>query len=100
MQHFTSVVFDERTQAGRFFAEKFCHCVIVFDLAALLFLRRERHMKVVVEIAAELRHPFELPAHALLVSFYLGERRTRNDDKRHIALSEMNDSAVEMVGEE
>src|SRR5262245_15721799 len=73
--------------------------VVVKDLAAGLLLCGERDLIVGIEIAAERRHPFEVPAHATLESFNLGQRRPRHDDKRYVALRQLNDRTVEKLGE-
>ncbi len=57
-------------------------------------------MIVEVEVAAERRHPFEVPAHAAFEFFDLRQRRARRDEKRHVALREMNHGAVEMIGQQ
>ena len=64
--------------------------VIVVDLRRPSRPWRERDVEVVVEVAAERRHPFEFPAHALLVGLDLGERRARHHHQRDVALGEMN----------
>jgi hypothetical protein len=37
--------------------------------------------------------------HPLLVGLDLWQRRARNHDKRHVAMGEMDERAVEMIGE-
>src|SRR5450759_1457501 len=42
----------------------------------------------------------EAPAHAILEGFDLGQRRSRNHDQRDVAIGEVNEAAVEMIGQE
>ena len=56
-------------------------------------------MVVEVEVAAERGHPFEAPAHAPLEGFDLRERRAGDHDECHVALRQVDNGAVEMVGE-
>src|SRR5215471_4301533 len=74
--------------------------VVVHHLAAGFFLCCRRYLIILIEIAAERRDPFEAPAHAALERFDLRQRRPRDDDKRYVALRQVNDRAVEMIGKE
>src|SRR6185312_10016270 len=80
-----AVLLDEGAQSRRLLAGEFGHLIIVFDLAARLFLGRERDVEVVVEVVAVGRHPFELPAHAFLVGLDFGEGRARRSPNSHRA---------------
>src|SRR5262249_19055108 len=72
--------------------------VIVQHLTGGLLFGRERDLVVGIEIAAERRHPIEVPAHPALESLDLGERRPRHDDEGDITLRQMECRFVEMIG--
>src|SRR3974377_213872 len=100
VKNFPGGVLVEHASARPLLArEAFNEFVIVKNLAASLLPRRERHLIIGIEIAAERRHPLEAPAHAALEVFNFGQRRSRDDYERYVALRQMNDRAVEMVGE-
>src|SRR5271166_5113777 len=82
MKDFAGGVLVEHAGARPLLArEAFDEFVIVKNLAAGLLLRRERHLIIGIEIAAERRHPLEAPTHAALESFNLRQRRSRHDDE-------------------
>jgi hypothetical protein len=100
VEHVALVVLVERAGARALLARKIIHeLVIIHHLAAGFFLGRRRHLIVVVEIAAERRHPGEFPTHAFFESLDLDERRARDDDETDIALRQMDGGAVEMIGQ-
>ena len=100
VEDFAVVVPVEYAGAGALFAGKRRHFVIVHRLAAGLFLRRRRDVIVEVEVAAARRHPFEVPAHARFEFIDLRQRGARHDDERHVALREVDDGTVKMIGQE
>src|SRR5260370_36223796 len=61
------------------------------------FVRRERHMKVVIEVIGAGRHPFDMPAHAPLEGLNLRQRCARHDDVANVALRKMDKNAVDMI---
>src|SRR5919109_2172840 len=73
--------------------------VVVFSLSSALLLLGDQHVEVVVEVAAERGRPREAPAHATLVGLQLPERRTRDRPNRDIVVLEVDDEAVEAVGD-
>src|SRR5919202_2284120 len=60
-------------------------------------LLRMREAEISVEVAAGRRNPFQAPAHPLLVRPELLERRTRDEQHRHVARGEVDDVRVEVV---
>src|SRR5437868_10082665 len=74
--------------------------VVVVDLAAGELVGRERHAEVVVEAGAAGRYPLEGPAEPPRISLQLGQRRARDRDHRDVAVGEVLDDAVEVVGPE
>src|SRR6185437_1553967 len=79
-----AALLDEGAQARRFLAGEFPLGVIVLDLARHLVLG-EGDVEIVIEVAAVRRHPFEFPAHPLLVGLDFGQRRaTRSPATRHV----------------
>src|SRR6266446_4585828 len=93
------LVLVEHAEAGQLIHPALGHSVVVIDLALRQFLSGEGHVKVVVEVAAVGRHPIEGPAHAFAIGFDLGERRTRNDDHRHVVVLQVHEIA-HVVGPE
>src|SRR6185437_3374170 len=80
VKHLAGVALAEHAGAGALLARKvFDYLVIVQHLAAGLFFRRKGDLIIGIEIAAERRHPFEAPAHALLERLDFGERGARDD---------------------
>ena len=73
---------------------------IVVDLPAGDLLGREADPEVVVEVASEGRHPFELPAHALAIALDLFERRARDRDHGDVVIGQMLVHAVGVIGHE
>src|SRR5580704_1512175 len=71
---------------------------VVVDLPLVDLLLRERDVEVEVEIAAEGRDPFEVPAHARLVRENLGERCARDGYDRHVVVGEVLSRSVDVLG--
>src|SRR5262249_23957020 len=63
-------------------------------------LGRERDVVIEIEIAPVRRYPREAPAHALLVGVDLRQWGARDGRERQIAMLEMDQDAVEIVGPE
>ena len=99
MKDVASGVFGEDAGSRSFIGWKFGPLVVVINLAAGFFSRRERNVIVVIEIAAERRHPLEFPAHAFLKRFDLGDRRVRDGDERGVAIGEMNRHPVKVIAD-
>src|SRR2546422_2816357 len=97
---FRSLVLVEDAQAGGLLAREFARGEVVVHDALRRLVLRERHVIVEVEVGPVRRHPREAPAHALLERFDLPERRSRHRQQRHVALREVHDGAVDMVGQE
>src|SRR3989454_1275293 len=74
--------------------------VVVEHRAALDFIRRERHVVVVVEVGVPGRHPLEAPSHAPLERLDLGERGARDGDERHIAVVQVHAGGIVVIGPE
>ena len=70
---------------------------VVIDLALGDLLIRERDVKVVVEVAAERRHPIETPPHAGLERFDIRERRSRDCDIGHVMVFEVHERPFDVV---
>src|SRR5471032_3325128 len=68
--------------------------------AAFELLRSERHAVVVIEVVVVRREPLEAPSHSLPELFELFHRRPGDDDKRHVAVIEVNDDVIEVVSPE
>src|SRR5229473_1578646 len=66
MEDAAVLVLVEHAAAGHFLALELLRFVVVVHLALRDFVRRERYVIVVVEIAPVRRHPLEAPAHAFL----------------------------------
>src|SRR5262249_12928162 len=64
----------EDTDTRRFLAREAVRTVVIVDVALGEIFRRERYVKVVVEVAAMRRYPREVPAHALPERLDLRER--------------------------
>src|SRR5215468_6848026 len=71
--------------------------IVVEGLAPRDLLLRERSTEVIVEVAAEGRHPFEAPAHPLPHSLDFDKWRSRDDDIGDIIVLKMYDDAVNVV---
>src|SRR2546422_2087552 len=71
--------------------------VVFHDVRPLLILS-PRRLEVVVEIAAERRRPGEAPPHPPLVRLQLRERGPRHRRKRDVVIREVDDGAVEAIG--
>src|ERR1700747_622720 len=95
---YLAVLLEKHAGARALFGGEFSDLIVVVGLAGLLIFR-SRNLIVVVEIAAEGRHPFKLPSHAFLEGFDLGIRRARDDDKCCVALGDVNADAIEGVGQ-
>jgi hypothetical protein len=75
-----------------------CDCaVVVVDTAGTLLLLGKRRVKIVVEVAAQRRHPRECPAHAALVSLQRGNRGAGDCDHRHVVVLKVHRETVEAV---
>src|SRR5215471_2551779 len=72
---------------------------VVRDGPRFPFLLGVRHPEVEVEVAAVGGRPRECPAHPLLVSLELGERGPRHRAERDVVVGEVDDGAVETVGD-
>src|ERR1700728_1079330 len=90
----------ERAGAGPLLAGEFLLLIIIHCDPGGFLLRRRRHVIVEVEIAAEGRHPFEMPSHAALEFLDLPERRPGDDDEGDVTLRDVNGRTVEMIGEQ
>src|SRR5277367_1779524 len=97
MEDISARILIEDAVPGKIFNRGIDHRVIVIHLAAGDLFRHERHMEVIVEVAAMRRHPPELPPHAPPERFNLLERRARNRDKRDIMMFKMRQSPVNMI---
>jgi len=64
-----------------------------------IWLWCERKVEVEVEVAPERRHPGERPAQPLLVGLQLLDGRTGDADQRHVAVVQVDDSGVEVIGQ-
>ncbi len=73
------------------------HLLDLVDAGHLLL--REREIEVEREVAFVRRHPGEPPAHALLVGLELLERGPREAQEGHVAVVEVDDATVEVVGQ-
>src|SRR5437879_13821910 len=62
-----------------------------------LYFIRKGVAKIRIEVGVEFRYPFEIPAHALLELLDLGERSTRDSNKGHIAVGQMNGNALKGI---
>src|ERR1700744_389549 len=90
-------IFVEDTVAGKLFAYEILHGIVVEDLAVRSFLRSERDVEVVIEVAAERRHPLEIPPHTFLERFNFFQRRPRNRDKTHVMMFKMSQRPIDVV---
>ena len=97
MEDVVVLVLVEDADAGRLRTGKFNASVVVFHSASGELLRREGGLVVVVEIRAVGRHPIELPAHAVLEGFDLGQRRAGYSRERDITLRKMHQRSVSVV---
>ena len=71
--------------------------IVVVCFAFGEFILREGHMKVIVEVTAERRNPFEAPAHALSDRLDFRDRRPCDDHVTDIVMLQMHEDAVEVV---
>ena len=71
--------------------------VVVIDLPLGDLVRREGDVEIVVEVAAEGRHPFEAPAHALFHHRDLCQRRARDRDVAHVMILKMHEDAADVI---
>ena len=97
MKHGAAIVFVEDARARHLVAVDLLLLVIVFDIFVGLVVL-EGDVEIEIEIAAEGRHPREAPAHAPLEGLDLGKRRAGDCHERHVALGEVDEGAVEMIG--
>src|SRR5882762_3450941 len=81
-----------------FLAPKLDHVVVVWDFPFRHLLLGERDVVVAIEVAPERRHPLEAPAHTLLERLDLGQWRSRNHNQRNVAIRQMNQTSVKMIG--
>src|ERR1700733_8526780 len=58
---------------------------------------RERHVKVIIEIAAVGRYPVKAPTHALLIGANLGERSPRDRNDPHVMMLQMPCGPVDVL---
>src|SRR6185436_14142038 len=100
VENVTRGVLVEDAAARQFVAGIVHRLEIVEDLAARLVGLAERDVVVEVEVAAERRHPLELPAHALVVGGDLGVGRARHGDVHDVVVDEMHHRALDLVGAE
>src|SRR5713101_6844493 len=91
-------VLIEDACAGPLLARELDHIVVVGHLTFGHFIFRERHVVVAVKVVREGRHPLEAPSHAFFERFDLVLGRARNHDQRGVAIREVNQAAVEMIG--
>ncbi len=86
--------------AGRFEDRRRVHrAIVVFDLVRALLLLRERDVEVEIEVAPERRGPRKRPAHSALVRLEGLERRLRHSHYPDVEVLEVDDEAVEAVGD-
>ena len=83
---------------GRLRAREAGHAVVVVDRAVDPLLGREADVEVAVEVVARRRDPVELPAHALPEALDLGQRRARDGHERDVAVRQVHEHAVGVVG--
>jgi hypothetical protein len=91
-------VFEEHTDTLHFRRVHLVLCVVVDGASVGKSFRRERHVVVVIEIAAGGRQPFEAPPQTRRKGLQLRQRRMRDGDERHVALIQMWHNAVKIVG--
>ena len=73
--------------------------IVVFDAPLALLLLGDRDVEVEVEVAAERGRPGEIPPHPPLECLQLRERRPRHCRKRDVVVRQVDDGAVEPVGD-
>jgi hypothetical protein len=101
VENVTCPVFVEHTCSGRFGAfVMFGIFKIIIDSPVLQLLLSERHMVIVVEIAAVGRNPVEFPAHPFFESEEFFQRRPGNDYHRNVVMLQMEIGAIDVVGQE
>src|SRR5262249_60989030 len=91
-----------RREGGRRFAAarpSALAAVVVFDAAVALLLGAEPDAEIGIEVAVERGCPRERSAHAPLVRVELRERGARPRRELHVMLLEMDEDAVEAVGD-
>eukprot|EP01136_Pigoraptor_vietnamica_P030119 Opistho-1_new@88919 len=94
------VVLEKGADARRLLDREGAHRVVVVDLAARLHLRRKADVEVVVEVAAVRGQPGKAPAHALAETLDAGQRRARDRHQGDVALRQVRQHAVGVVGHE
>ena len=72
MKDVADPVLIENGDSRGFLAWEFAHLEVIIDLAPGHFIRRKRHVVVVVEVVSTRRDPIEAPAHAPLECLDLG----------------------------
>src|SRR6202165_1893276 len=88
---------DERILLAALEQSKVRRAEVVLGGSRLPLLLGDRHLVVVVEVAAERRRPGETPAHPLLVRLQFRERCSRHRAERDVVIREVGDRAVEAV---
>src|SRR5579864_319185 len=105
MEHIARLVLVEHADTRQFVAVEalrrdVVHVEVVVHLAFGPLFGRERHMIVVVEVAAMRRHPAKMPAHAFPERFDFRKWCARHSDIGDIALLDMQQRTVDMIGQE
>src|SRR6516165_11681892 len=97
MENIASFSFVEHAYARRLLTREVTGVEVVV-LALRHFLLGERYAKIVIERIPVGRYPLKVPAHPLLERLDLGKGRSRNCDQGHIALLEVDDAGIEVIG--
>src|SRR5215472_18502862 len=100
VKYLASFVLGEYAGSGGFRRRKLADPVVVVHLALPQLLGCERDMKVPIEIATQGRNPLETPTHPLLERLQFFQRRSRNGDHADVAMVQMNNGRIVMVGDE
>src|SRR5215472_17878633 len=100
MENRPGLIFVEHADAGSLGHRGLDRSIIINDLALFELLWGKRHVIIVVEVAAERRHPIEAPTHPLLKYRQLRDWRPRDRDQDDIALVQMDQHPVEVIGPE